>query len=110
MSLDLSYVYFHSQVVELQSAEENQAQALYLVLKLSQTTCELYNQFLAIDTYKLLRHVVSSAKTPPGFYVLKVGHCFFFIIKLMCTKTLSFYSKCIIDVIFYSGGNLYKQF
>uniref|UniRef100_A0A1B6DVR8 Lysosomal-trafficking regulator n=1 Tax=Clastoptera arizonana TaxID=38151 RepID=A0A1B6DVR8_9HEMI len=66
------FLFLFARVVELECCEESQAQALSLVLKLSRTTCDLYNQFLILDTYKLLRRVITCSKTPPGYHILKV--------------------------------------
>lgn len=60
-------------VVELKASQEQQANTLYLLLKLVQSDSELFSQFVSQDCHKLLLKVLQSPRCIAGHHMLKVG-------------------------------------
>ncbi|XP_054259566.1 lysosomal-trafficking regulator isoform X2 [Macrosteles quadrilineatus] len=66
------FLLLFARVVELKGSEESQAQALYILLKLAQSSCELNSQFESRDVALLLSHILSSPRCSSSLIMLKV--------------------------------------
>ncbi|XP_063221149.1 lysosomal-trafficking regulator isoform X2 [Bacillus rossius redtenbacheri] len=65
------FLFLFARVVELEASQQDQARALFLLLKLVQSDSELFSQFVNQDCYKLLHRVLSSPRCTAGHHVLK---------------------------------------
>ncbi|KAG8260670.1 hypothetical protein J6590_091786 [Homalodisca vitripennis] len=66
------FLFLFARVIELKGSEECQAQALYVLLKLAQSSCELNSQFESRDVPRLLSHALASPQCSPSMYMLKM--------------------------------------
>lgn len=64
-------LFLFARVVELQANEECQAKALYLLLKLAQSTTDLCSEFATQNCHKLISYVFSTKYCTTGLHVLK---------------------------------------
>ncbi|PNF19171.1 hypothetical protein B7P43_G09596 [Cryptotermes secundus] len=66
------FLFLFARVVELKASQEQQANTLYLLLKLVQSDSELFSQFVSQDCHRLLLKVLQSPRCIAGHHMLKV--------------------------------------
>lgn len=65
------FLFLFARIVEMESNEETQARALFLLLKLVQSSAEFNSEFVSQQQHKLLILIISSKKCRPGLHMLK---------------------------------------
>ncbi|KAL0267522.1 UNVERIFIED_CONTAM: hypothetical protein PYX00_009770 [Menopon gallinae] len=66
-----TFLFLFARVVEISSCPEEQAKSLYLFLKLVQSDCDVFNEFIKNGHYKLLHKVFQSSRCASGLHFIK---------------------------------------